>query len=52
VKATKQIIRHLHGVYDHWQEIAQRCDLLSTIRLSANWQMQRLLATIKKCMNS
>ena len=45
--STKQIIRHLHGVMT-MQEIAQKGDLLSTIRSVQAWQCKRLLASHQK----
>jgi hypothetical protein len=41
---TKQIIRHLHGLKT-MQEIAEKAELMTTIRAVQAWQCKRLLAT-------
>jgi hypothetical protein len=44
---TKQIIRHLHAVMT-MQDIAQKGDLLPTIRAVQAWQCKRLMTSHKK----
>lgn len=42
--STKQIIRHLHGL-NTMQKIADKAELMTTIRSVQTWQCKRLLAT-------
>ena len=42
--STKQIIRHLHGIRT-MQEIAEKAELMATIRSVQAWQCKRLLAS-------
>ena len=42
--STKQIIRHLHGIKT-MQEIAEKSDLMDTIKAVQSWQCKRLLAS-------
>ena len=41
---TKQIVRHLHGL-NTMQEIAEKAEIMSTIRAVQSWQCKRLLVT-------
>jgi hypothetical protein len=41
---TKQIIRHLHGI-STMQEIAEKAELMTTIKVVQSWQCKRLLVS-------